>query len=73
MPSPIFTKLDDILEFDCLIPSTAFGVEELQKFLEGFRVGRVAQKSAFAAHVHQLFILQLVQVVRKRGIRNVQL
>jgi len=57
MVSLLFTKLDDILWFDCLVSSAAFGVEELQKFLERFRVGRVPQKSAFASYVHEFFIL----------------
>jgi hypothetical protein len=61
------------LGFDCLISSAAFGIEELQQFLECYGVGRVPQKGAFTTHVHELFILQLLQMVRKRGIWNVQL
>jgi hypothetical protein len=53
----LFTKLDDILRFNRFVSSAAFGIEELQKLLERFRVGRVPQKGTFAAHVHQLFVL----------------
>jgi len=67
--SPIY-KAGHILGFDCLIASAAFGIKELQQFLECFRISGVSQKSAFATYVHELFILQFLQMVRKRGIRN---
>ena len=62
-----------VLWFDCLVSGAAFGVEELQQFLQCFGVGRVAQEGALAAHVHQLLVLQFFQVVGKRGVRNVEL
>src|SRR5438552_2994242 len=51
-------KLDDVLRFHRLVSSAAFRVEELQQLLKCCRVGRVAQKSAFAAYVHKFFMLQ---------------
>jgi len=48
----LFTKLNDILGFDCLVSSAAFGVKELQKFFQGFGARRVAQKRALAANIY---------------------
>src|SRR5208282_2567429 len=70
--SLLFTNLDDILRIDRFVSSTTFGIEELQKLLEGLRVCRVAQKGTFAAYVHKTFVFQFLQVVRKRGVRNVE-
>jgi hypothetical protein len=56
----LFAKLDDILRIHCVISSAAFGVEELQKLLQRFRVSRVPQKGAFAAHLHKFLILEFL-------------
>ena len=69
----LFAKLNDVLGFDRLVAGAALGVKELQQFLQRFGVGRVAQERALAAHIHQVFVFQLVQVMRKRGVRNVEL
>jgi hypothetical protein len=37
----LFAELDDILRFHRFVSSAVLGIEELQKFLERFRVGRV--------------------------------
>jgi hypothetical protein len=46
MTSPIY-EAGRYLGVNRLIPSAAFGVEELRKSLEGFRGGRAAQKKCF--------------------------
>jgi hypothetical protein len=53
-------NLNDVLWTDCLIPSAAFGVQELQYFLERFGIGGIAKESTFAADIDQTFIPQLV-------------
>jgi hypothetical protein len=57
---------------DGLIACAAFGVQELQNFLESFGVGGVAQEGAFTVNAHEIFIFQFVEVMRKSGIGNVQ-
>src|ERR1022692_1051999 len=58
VPPLLFAKLDDILWFDRFVSSATFGIEELQKFLERFRVCCVPQEGTFAAHVHKLLVLE---------------
>src|SRR5216683_2710599 len=55
-----------------LVPRAAFRVQELQKFLQRFRVRRVAQERTLSLHVHEPFILQLVEMMRQRRIGNLQ-
>ena len=46
--------------------SATLGIEELQKFLERIRVGRVAQEGALPAHFDKAFILELIQMMGER-------
>ena len=66
----LLAELDDILRFHGLIASAAFGVEELQQFLQSFSISGVTQESALASNVHQVFSSQFVEMVRKSGIRD---
>ena len=58
--------------FDGLVARAALGVQETEQFLQNGGVGGVPQKGAFAAYRDQILILELFQVVRQRGGRNVQ-
>jgi hypothetical protein len=58
--------VNDVVWLERFTSSTALCIEELQKFLERIRVGRVAQESAFPAHFHKTFILELIQMMGKR-------
>ena len=64
----LLTDLNDVLWLDGLVASAAFGVEELQEFLQGGGVGGVTKKRALAPDLDQALILQLVQMVGERGI-----
>src|SRR5438876_820386 len=57
-------SLRNIFRLQRLVPRAALRIEELQQFLQRFRVRRVTQKRARALHKHEPFILQLVQMVR---------
>src|SRR5579859_402877 len=57
--------LNNALRFEGLVAGAAFGVEELQQFLQGLGVGGVAQKRAFAFHVDQILGAQLVEMMRE--------
>src|SRR5579872_764517 len=59
------TFLNNALRFERLVASAAFGVEELQQFLQGLSVGGVAEKRAFAFHVDETFGAQLVEMMRE--------
>jgi ACR3 family arsenite efflux pump ArsB len=56
----LFAKLHDGLWLYRLVPCAAFGIAEAEQFLQRLAVGRVPEERAFPAHVHQVFILQLV-------------
>ncbi len=56
-----------------LVAGAAFGIKKLQQLLQGVGVGGVAQEGALALDFHQAFGLQLVEVVRKRGVGDVEL
>ena len=68
----LFADLDDVSGLQRFVSRAAFGIQKLQNFLERFGVGRVAQERAFALHADQVFIFQLVEVMRERGIRDIQ-
>ena len=65
--------LDDVLRLQGFIAGAAFGIEKLQEFLESFRVGGVAEKGALAFDEDEVFVLQFVEVVRERGVGDVQI
>src|SRR5262245_27471982 len=73
MPAPLSTKLDDGFRLKCLVTSAALGIEELQKFLKRSGVGGVVQECALTADLDQAFRLELVQMMRERGVRYVEL
>ena len=56
-------NLNDFLGLDGLVAGAALRVEKLQQFLQGFGVGRVAQERALPPHAHQVFVLELVEMV----------
>src|ERR1700733_4984350 len=51
--------------FHCFVASAAFGVQETQQFLKRFRIRRIPEIRAFAAHLDQIFVFQFVEVVRE--------
>src|SRR3989442_12761173 len=71
--SLLLADLNDLLRFDCLAAAATLGVQEAEKLLQAFRVGDIAQESAFPPHNDQLLVLQLIQIMGERGARNVQL
>src|SRR5229473_385023 len=64
------TSLRDIFGLQRFVPRATLRIEKLQQFLERFRICRVTQKRALALHVHELFILELVQMMGERRIWN---
>jgi hypothetical protein len=62
----IFANVDDVVWLERFTSSAALCIEELQKFLERIRVGRVAQESALPAHFNKAFILELIQMMGER-------
>src|ERR1700733_5812026 len=63
---------DDGLRLNSLVTRTALCVEKAQQILEGIRIGRVPKERPFAAHAHQVFVLQFVEMMRQRARGNVQ-
>ena len=53
----------DRLGADRLVAGAALGVEEAEKFLQGSGVCGVPQESTFTPNLHQVLVLQLVQMV----------
>ena len=68
----LFADLYDSLWLYGFVPSATFGIEELQQFLQGFSVGGVAQKRAFALHVDQALGFQLLQMMGEGRVGNLQ-
>src|SRR6266852_3062464 len=62
----------DIFRLQRLVPRAALRIKKLQQFLERFGICRVPQKCALPLHAHQIFIPQLVQVMRQRRIGNLE-
>src|ERR1700730_15832598 len=56
-----------------MVARAAFGIEEAEKILEGVGVGAIPEVGAFATHGDEVFVFELVEVVRERGIRDVDL
>jgi hypothetical protein len=54
MKSLLFADLYDVLRFKGFIASAAFGVKELQQFLQGFGVGGVTKECALPFHGHEV-------------------
>src|SRR5678815_5073871 len=69
----LFADLNDILRFDGLAAAATLRVQEAEQLLQAFRVGQIAQESAFPPHCDELLVLQLVQMMGEGGARNVQL
>src|ERR1035437_9466252 len=61
----LFTDLNDVLRFEGLIARAAFGVEELQQFLQSLGVRGVAKERAFALDFDEAFRLQFVEMMRE--------
>ena len=59
----LFADLNDILWLERLISGAAFRIQELQQFLQRFRIGCVMQEGALAPRLDQAFVFELVQVM----------
>src|SRR5579864_4183700 len=70
MNDSLFADLNNALRFEGLVAGTAFGIEELQQFLQDFGVGGVTQKRAFAFHVDEILGAQLVEMMREGRVGN---
>jgi len=66
------TELGDLCRLDGFISGATLGVEEPEQFLQNGRVGGVAEKRALPLYFNQFFVLELFQVVRQRGRRNLE-
>src|SRR5712664_786907 len=69
----LFAELDQVLRLERLVPRAALGIKKLHNVAQGIRVGDVMQKRALALDSHQIFILELVKMVRKRRAGDVEL
>jgi hypothetical protein len=56
-----------------MVARTAFDVEEAEKIFEGTGVGAIPQVGSVAADGDEVFISEFVEVMRERGIGNVDL
>ena len=54
-----------------MVARAAFGIEEDEKILEGVGVGAIPEVGAFATHGDEVFVSELVEAVRERGIGDV--
>jgi hypothetical protein len=68
----LFADLNDSLRLEGIVSGTALGIKELQQLLQGLRICGVTQERALPAYKHQAFVLELVEVVGKRRVGNVQ-
>lgn len=58
---------DDSGGLDGLVAQAALGIKKTKEILEAVAVHPVKQEGAVATHVDQFFVLQHVEVMRKRG------
>src|SRR4051812_25917805 len=65
-------QANDGLRFDGLIAGTALGVEEAEQFAQPIGVSAVAQERTFASDLDQALMLQLLQMMRERGVRYLE-
>ena len=63
---------DNLLRLEHVVPRTAFGVQKTQELLQGFGIRRIPEEGPFAAHSHEIFVLQFVEMMRERRIRYVE-
>src|SRR3982750_4345066 len=69
----LLAELEDGLRLNRLVAGAAFGIEEAEQLPQRVGVGRIPEIGAFPAYLHEVFVLELVEVMRERGGRNVQL
>src|SRR5947199_10101078 len=69
----LFAELDACLRLNRLVAGAAFGIEEAEQLPQCVGIGRIPEIGAFPAHLHEVFVLELVEVMGQRGGRNVQL
>ena len=69
---PLFAA-KNLVGFDCLIACAALGVQEAEEFLQGFGIRGIPEKSSFPSDPNQIFVPQLVQMMRQCGARDAQL
>ena len=67
-----FAYLNNVLWFNGAVARAAFGVEKAQQILQGGGAGAVAEERPFAADFDQILILQLVEMMGKRGSGNIE-
>ena len=60
---PLFAA-KNLVGFDCLIACAALGVQEAEEFLQGFGIRGIPEKSSFPSDPNQIFVPQLVQMMR---------
>src|SRR5579864_2198498 len=51
----LFANLYDVLRFKSFVAGAAFGIEELQQFLQRFGVGGVTKECSLPFHDHEVF------------------
>jgi hypothetical protein len=57
---------------NCAVPRATLGIKKLQYLAERFRIRGVAKKSALAPYLYEAFVFELVEMVGKGRVRNVQ-
>lgn len=55
------------------VSCAALGVKKAQQFLERVGIGGIPKERALPVHVYEIFVLELVQMMRQRGGGNIQL
>jgi hypothetical protein len=64
--------LHEVFLLQRLVPRATLGVEKVQQLLQSRRVCLVPEVCAFAPDGDQVFVLQLLKVMRERGTRDRQ-
>jgi len=64
--------LDDGIGGNGAVARAAFFVEKVHDFAQSVGIGRIPEKSAFAADIDEADLFQFFQVMRKRGRRYAQ-
>src|SRR5438270_2362373 len=68
----LFADLNDGLRFYGLITRAAFGIEKAEQLLQDLGVRPVAKEGSLPLYGDQILVLELVEMMRQRGIRDIE-
>src|ERR1035438_9304716 len=68
--SPSLCNRDDVFWSDDSISGTALRIKEAEQFLQRIRIGAIPEVGSIPTYCDQILILELVEMMRKRRVRN---